>query len=137
MTVLPQGSQDAEAVQLRQHEVEDHQIGIDPGESLQAGSPVFRRLDLVAFDLQIVSQAEGEIAIVLNHQDAIHGEPPVCSVRTTSSAAVSGSPTTNLAPPRSPDVTQQRPPWRPTRSFTTDRPIPVPATADCRSRSSL
>src|SRR5215472_9353894 len=136
MTVFPQGSQDAEAVQLRQHEVENHQIGIDPGKSFQPGSSVFRRLDLVAFDLQIVSQAEGEIAIVLNHQDAIHREPSVCSFRTPSSTAASGNSTTNLAPPRSPDVTQQRPPWRATRSFTTDKPIPVPAIADCLSRSS-
>src|SRR5215472_6603435 len=105
MTVPPQGSQDAEAIQLRQHEVENHQVGIDPGKSLQPGWPVFRGLDLVAFVLQIVSQAEGEIAIVLNHQDAIHGEPPACSFRRPSSTAASGNSTTNLAPPRSPVVT--------------------------------
>src|SRR5262249_46876765 len=74
MALLAQRSQNAKTVQLRQHQIEDQQIGIGPGESLQPGSAIFSSLDLLAFNLQVVAQTERQVAIVFNHEDAAHRE---------------------------------------------------------------
>src|SRR5262249_39778279 len=106
-------------------------------ESRQAGAAVGGGLHLVALDLQVVAQAEGQIAIVFDHQDTFHRESSPCSFMSACAAVARGSSTTNFVPPRSPVSAEHLPPWRGTRSWSRESPMRVPARADRRSRSSL
>src|SRR6185436_4397959 len=111
--LLAQRAQHAEPVQLGQHQVEDHELRLRALGGLEAAPAVLAHLDREALDLQVVAQAVGEVAVVLDQQDPRHA----------------GSSTTKRAPPAAPSSTKTRPPWRSTRSATTASPMPVPATA--------
>src|SRR5262249_57813793 len=72
---LPERLEQPEAVQSRKHQVEDQKIRTGLLRPVEPGATVARDLDLVALDLQVVSQAEGEIPIVLDEEDAGHASP--------------------------------------------------------------
>src|SRR5881392_321995 len=145
--LVAQRAQHAVAVQPRQHQIENHQVGpcvTRAGEPLGA---VLHDDDLVALDLEVVAQPEGEVGVVFDDEDPGHAVAPA-SARTVPApdaawaSGTSGSSITNRLPARSPrcdagaSSTQVRPPCSATSSRTTDRPMPVPATAEPRSRSS-
>src|SRR5439155_7202884 len=141
--LVAQRAEDAVAVQARQHQIENDQVGSGVTGACQPLGPVLDHHDVVALDLEVVAQTVREIGIVLDHEDARHAVAPASACRGPAPRAAwtsgsSGSSITKRPPP--PDVgassAQARPPCRATSSRTTDRPMPVPATAEPRSRSS-
>ena len=73
---------DVEAVLLRQHDVENHEIGREAGGAGESLVAVRRRLHFVAFELEVVTQTEQHLRFVLDHQNALHdGLPPQARVR--------------------------------------------------------
>src|SRR5690606_26074215 len=109
------------AVHAGEREVEDDEVRLPLEDALHAARAVLGHADVVALDLEVVAQAEGEVGIVLDDQDAaLHAACPS-----------SGSSMTKRAPlPDSGVSTHARPPWPRTSSQTTERPMPLPATAE-------
>src|SRR5712691_8868670 len=146
-SLVAQRAEHAVAVQARQHQIENDQVGPGVPGACQPLGPVLDDQDLVALDLEVVAQTEREIGVVLHHEDPCHALAPA-STRTEPAPAAawacgtSGSSITNRLPARPPrsaagaSSAQTRPPCSATSSRTTDRPMPVPATAEPRSRSS-
>src|SRR6266511_833395 len=132
VAALPQGAQHSEPVQPREHQVEDHEIGLARPRAGEPLGAVARDLHVVALDLEVVAQPVGEIGIVFDDQDALgaHAAPPA-------PAGATGSSITKRAPPASGGAssTQARPLCSVASSRTTARPMPLPATAVPRSRS--
>ena len=119
-----QTAQDAESVHLREHEVEDDELRLPIERAGESRGAVARDRDLVALDLEVVAEAEREIGVVLHDQDAgPHAAAPH-----------SGSTTTNRAPRVESSIVAS-PPCLRASSRTTLKPMPLPATADCASRS--
>src|SRR5205823_6878061 len=117
-----------------QHQIENHQVGpcvTRAGEPLGA---VLHDDDLVALDLEVVAQPEGEVGVVFDDEDPGHAVAPA-SARTVPApdaawaSGTSGSSITNRLPARSPrcdagaSSTHVRPPCSATSSRTTDRPM--------------
>src|SRR5262245_52967548 len=143
---LAQRPQHPVPVHPRQHEVEDDEVGSRRAGAHQALGAVVGNLDLVALDFEVVAETVGEIAVVFDHQDALHesarsvagsglGTGPDVDDGAVGAGAA-GSSSTNRAPPPGALSTQTRPRCSVASSRTTDRPMPVPATAEPRSRSS-
>src|SRR2546426_6370696 len=139
---VPQRAQHAESVHSGKHQIEDDEVGAAVARARQAFHAVVRHLDLIALDLQVVTQAVGEVGVVLDDEDTGHagtlGEP----LGARSAGGSSGNSMTNRTPlpPLAAargcgSSTQARPPCRATSSRTTASPMPVPATAEPRSRS--
>ena len=63
---------DVEAVLLRQHDVEDDEVGRKAAGARQPLFAVGRRLHLVTFELEIVTQTEQHLRLVLDHQNPLH-----------------------------------------------------------------
>ena len=68
----PQVAAHVEAVLLRQHHVEDHQVGRERAGLLQPLVAVGGGFDLVALELEVVAQPEPHLRLVFNHQDSFH-----------------------------------------------------------------
>ena len=77
MTLLAQGAQHGEAIHVRQHQVEQDQLGIPPTRLRQPFEAVGRDPDLVAVVGQVESQPFGQARIVLDHQNSAHRHSPV------------------------------------------------------------
>ena len=69
LAVLPDGAQHAPAVQNRQHQVQQHQIGLEPSVKLHALSAVVGNVDGVAFLFQIHLDQFGDIGVVFHDED--------------------------------------------------------------------
>jgi hypothetical protein len=69
---LAQLAADIEAVLARQHQVEDDEVGIERRCAHQSLLAVRCGLHLIAFELEIVTQAEQHLRLVLDHQNALH-----------------------------------------------------------------
>src|SRR6202162_2955033 len=74
--VLADRLEDAEPVETREHQVEDDEVGPGPARALEPRRAVARDLHLVALDLEVVAQAEGEIGVVLDEKNAAHAAAP-------------------------------------------------------------
>src|SRR5271169_1940710 len=62
---IAQRLQDMEAVQFGKHEVEDHEIRRRLLRPYEANLPVTRHVHLMALDLQVVPEPEGQVSVVL------------------------------------------------------------------------
>src|SRR5579884_3404331 len=60
------------AAQLRQHQVEDDQIGRVFGEHTVTGLAIGGRQDLIGFELQVVPQTAQDCGVVFDNQYAAH-----------------------------------------------------------------
>jgi hypothetical protein len=67
-----QRPQHAVAVEVGQHQVEHHEVGAPAARHGQSRAARVAHLDLVAGDLEVVAQAEREVLVVLDDQDAAH-----------------------------------------------------------------
>src|SRR5688572_4518496 len=117
-------------VHFRQHEIEQHDVGPPRARRVYAEPPGPGDHHLVAFQLQVVLDALGEICIVLDEKDARgHQLIRTCSPGSSAGAAspglvsgddgrmeTAGKATTKRAPPPSASSTQALPPFWTTRS---------------------
>jgi hypothetical protein len=67
---------DVEAVLARQHHVEDDEIRLEAGGLLQSLVAVGGGGDLVSLELEVVTQSEQHLRLVLDHQNALHRSLP-------------------------------------------------------------
>src|SRR3989442_46217 len=114
----------AVAIQTRQHQIENDQVGPGVTGARQPFGPVLDHQNVVALDLEVVAQAEREIGIVLDYEDPRQALAPA-SARSGLAPVVawacstSGSSITNRLPvrPSGPDTgassAQARPPCTP------------------------
>src|SRR5688572_11015579 len=131
--VLAQRSQDAIAIEARKHQVQDDEIRPRASRLRQSCRTVGRDFDDVTLNLEIVPKAISQIRVVLDDQDRAHAgtcEPDAAASLSGAAGSASGSSTTKREPPPGASSTQTVPPWSVTRSRTTARLMPVPATAD-------
>jgi hypothetical protein len=86
LLVLRMRRRDLEAVEHRQHEVEDDEIGVELAELGEAGDAVVGHDGVVALGLQFQVHELGDLLLVLDDEDqgsAFHGESlPYLSMRT-------------------------------------------------------
>jgi hypothetical protein len=64
--------ENAKAIELGKHDVENDEVWFCSGEGFQPGNAIARDVHFVAFDFEIVAEAEGEIAIVFDDENAAH-----------------------------------------------------------------
>src|SRR4029450_928731 len=57
------------AVEPREHQIEDHQVGLPRARTSDATGPISRDVDLVAFDLEVIAQPVREIRIVFDYEN--------------------------------------------------------------------
>ena len=69
---LPQAAADFDTAQRRQHQVQNHQIGLPALAQPQPRAPVMRRLHLVPLMLQLQCHETGDLYLVLNDQNLAH-----------------------------------------------------------------
>jgi hypothetical protein len=69
---LAQRFQDAETIELGQHDIENSQVGLDVRKRLQAGNAVMRDFHVVALNLKVISKAVGEVTIIFDEKDTDH-----------------------------------------------------------------
>ena len=84
--LVPVGAQRAQhtiAVHPRQHQVEQDEIGIPPPRTLEPHQAVLRDVHLVALDLEVVAEPEGQVGIVFDDEQlgrhALLSEAPTVS----------------------------------------------------------
>src|SRR6185503_8589485 len=109
--------------------------------ALQPLQSIVGNVDVVAFDLEVVAQPEGQVGVVFDDEDArrhaslsvVMGSSSSCSGpdagRTSASTFGECGSSTKKREPRCSRLcrsTPARPPWRCTRSRTTANPIPLP-----------
>src|SRR5207244_8077650 len=140
-TLVAQRAKHAVPVHAGEHQVENDEIGPAASRAREALRPVLHDIDVVAFYLEVVAQPVGEVGIVLDDEDPLHAVTPAsarsCSPSGASSACgMSGRSITKRATRPGASYAQTRPSCRATSSRTTERPMPVPAPAEPRSRSS-
>ena len=129
---LRQLTQNVEAIQPRQHHVEDHQVERLGGASLERALAVGRRLDAVAFAGKPIAQRRDQPGLVFDEQQSLHDDcagSALCrAARTVSpaSSAAIGSETMNSLPSPGTLLTVTRPPWASTMRWTRLRPRPAP-----------
>jgi hypothetical protein len=63
---------DLEAVDLRQHEVEDDQVGVVAGVAIEGFLPVRRGDDREALLLQVEPDEVDDVALIVHHEDRLH-----------------------------------------------------------------
>ena len=68
-----QAARDVEAVEARQAEVEDDQVGVVPGRGLERGRTVARDEHLEARPLEVVADELHDLGLVVDDQDRAHG----------------------------------------------------------------
>src|SRR5262249_14130099 len=71
-TVIPNPAEDAVAVQAGNHEIEDDQRWRTLADGLERLRSRGGQFDLVAFNLEVVTEPEGETRVVLDEQHANH-----------------------------------------------------------------
>ena len=124
VTALAQGRGDLEAVDARQHDVEDDGVerrsaGFDDVERRFAG------FDVVSFRLEVEPQSRRDVRFVFDNEQRSHD----AAVDQTTPGRASGSSKWNVAPRPGPGlVAHARPPWRRAAVCTMNRPSPVPLT---------
>jgi hypothetical protein len=69
-SVFAQRAQHAISIEARQHQIQNHQIGVALPRALETTRTAFGDIDLVALDLEVVPQAEGEVGVVLDDEDS-------------------------------------------------------------------
>jgi len=69
---LAQRFQDAETIELGQHDIENSQVGLDVRKHPQAGDTVMRDFHVVALNLKVISKAVGEVTIIFDEKDTGH-----------------------------------------------------------------
>ena len=74
VAVGAQPAADLDAVEARQAEVEDDQVGDEAGGDVERLDPVGRGADLVALVAQRAAQDVGDLGVVLDEQDAAAGD---------------------------------------------------------------
>ena len=79
---LAQLAQHVEAVEPRQHHVEQHQVDASPARALEPALAVRARLDGVAFAGQPIAQRQHQTGLVLDEQQPLHAWRPCRAPRT-------------------------------------------------------
>src|SRR5262249_53930804 len=113
------------AVDVGEHEVEDHAVGGALAHRGHAGQALARRSDLEPLELDRVGEPAHDVGLVLDDQD-----PPAnahaASTARRSVSAVYQPPTVNSAPARGRLSPATRPPCASAMCLTSDSPIPEP-----------
>ena len=75
---------DLEAVDLRQHEVEDHEVGVVAGVEGEGGLSVARAHDDEALLLEVQAQQVDDVPLVVDDEDRLHPRRRIASAPSTS-----------------------------------------------------
>src|SRR5439155_6548699 len=117
-----------DAIEVRQPEVEEDQVGAPLLEALQRLLAVLRRLDLEVVPREVRAHGPQDGRLIVDNQDARAGG--AAHARAPSScagvSAASGNVNRKRAPPPGRFSAQMRPPCASTRPRTTASPTPVP-----------
>jgi len=115
--------EDAEPVDIRHREVEQHEVRREPFDRSERGAAIFGHIDVVPGRDQTVAHDLTDRAVVVCHQDACHQFSTIGSLRRVPSR---GSTTRNSLPWPGELTTVTSPPWSRTRFRAIDSPRPVP-----------
>src|SRR5262249_43701289 len=118
--------ENSKTVESRHHEIEQDHIELEGARKLERAHAIVRQFDGIAFDLEIVPQAEREIDIVFRNEETRHDAAAPLVDRAGSSISI-------RVPRDHASSTRADPPWSSTRSRTIDNPTPVPAMFDRRA----
>src|SRR5262249_41959135 len=111
--------QNAIPVNARQHQIEQHQIGLPFVRRGDGVASIARNAYIVALELEIVLDTRGEIGVVFDNENAGH-------VHGVDARDTVGSTTMNRAPPAAARSTRALPLCAATTSCPTDNPMPLP-----------
>src|SRR4051812_6219344 len=124
---LAQFATDVDAGDARQHQVEQHDVGLDVVEALQRRGPIRGDLHAKPFAVEPDSEGFDEAVFILHEQHGWGGH--------AASTGRSGMWSRNVEPSPSRDSTVTAPPWLAATCRTMDRPSPVPPVPRPRARS--
>src|SRR6185437_2665909 len=128
VAALAQSPTDREPIQLRQHDIQQHEAAGVSRQPLQGPPPVRDGLDLIALRTQVLDDTGPEMRIVLHDEDAVHHE---CS-RRAGTAASPGAPATDWRGSLAGHASTNSAPW-PTPSLWAPMRPPV----SCISRRTM